>query len=450
MTTSEARRSRGAMTMAMTAMTDGERVLRVGVVEHGTITAETTFSSRRAVRIGRAEDNEFVIGDAAAPARSTLFEYVDGGYHLRLGPHMTARVSSREGTRELASGTFALDASTRGRVAIGSASVLFQFVRPAPARTRPALPAAARGGFVAGIDWTFTAFTALSYLAFFAFVIYLDSADFAVEASLSERALTSEFALMEPPAPPPDEVAPDDTGEPTDETPERVASNTPRTPTHSPTRPSNVPDRASITERARAEAESMLIGAMGRDGALSDVLVNGPPTYSAADVLAQVDSVRVASNDRLTTQDGGGSGLPSDDFGRHQTTGPTGPVDEGPTVVERRILRATILDGGETGGTGGNFDESLVVSMIRGRQSAFRRCYEQAMNDDPTLGGRITVQFSIQPQGNVSGARATENSTGHAGLSQCVVRVFSGLRWRQGPEGGSISYSYPLMFARQQ
>jgi hypothetical protein len=230
-----------------------------------------------------------------------------------------------------------------------------------------------------------------------------------------------------------------------------VANSTPRPRTHRPTNPSAVPDGPSISERARSDAQAMIIAALDEQGgAFDDVLRGGGITSSQADVIEQFDGVQIASNDRITTQEGGGSGLDPDDFGDHRPTGPTGPVDEGPGPTERRIIRTTILDGGETGGIGGNFDESLVVSMIRGRQSAFRRCYETAMNDDPTLGGRITVQFSIQPQGNVSGARATENSTGHAGLSQCVVRVFSGLRWRQGPEGGSISYSYPLMFARQQ
>jgi hypothetical protein len=452
MNTSEARHRRGAMTMAMKAASErGERVLRVGVVENGTIVSETTFAPRRDVRVGRAEDNDFVLGDPASPSRTKLFEHTGDSYRLVLSADMHARVSSGGSTRDLTDGAFDLDSATRGRIAIGNASVLFQFVVPPPARTRPALPAAARGGFVSGIDWTFTAFAAMSYLAFFGFVLFLDSADFEVEASLAERVLMSEFALVEPPAPPPDEIAMNDVADDTTEAP--PSRDTPTRPrSRSNTRPSPVPDAASIAQRARDAAQAMLIGAFDeRSGALDNVLLGGGITSSQADILAQFDGVQIASNDRLTTQHGGGSGIDSDDIGNLVPTNPTGPIDEpGPPVERRIVTRTTILDGGETGGVGTNFDEGLVVGMIRGRQSALRRCYETALHENPALGGRVGVQFTIQPQGNVSGAHATENTTGSASLAQCVVRVVSSLRWRQGPEGGSISYSYPFMFARQE
>ena len=61
----------------------------------------------------------------------------------------------------------------------------------------------------------------------------------------------------------------------------------------------------------------------------------------------------------------------------------------------------------------------------------------------------VTVQFSIQPTGTVSGARATENTTGDSGMASCVVSVVRRLRWNPGPEGGSVSYRYPFVFAPQ-
>ncbi|MEM9195593.1 MAG: AgmX/PglI C-terminal domain-containing protein, partial [Myxococcota bacterium] len=122
---------------------------------------------------------------------------------------------------------------------------------------------------------------------------------------------------------------------------------------------------------------------------------------------------------------------------------------EGAAVMER-VIRGNVSfgSGGDVGGSG-VFDSSQVVRMIRGRQSAFRRCYENALRNNPSLAGRVTVGFTIQPRGNVSGARATSNTTGDAGLASCVVRVISSLRWREGPEGGSVNFSYPFIFAPQ-
>ena len=118
-------------------------------------------------------------------------------------------------------------------------------------------------------------------------------------------------------------------------------------------------------------------------------------------------------------------------------------------VEERRITgRVNFQGGGDVGGAG-QFDQGQVTRRIRARRRAFQACYERSLRNNPTLRGKVTVQFSIQPTGTVSGARATENTTGDAGMASCVVGVVRRLRWNPGPEGGSVSYRYPFVFAPQ-
>jgi TonB family protein len=461
----------GAMTMAMRAVQQapsGPKVLRIGIIQGGKVVEERIVRRRETVSIGSSERNHFIIQAPGLQSRFDMFQLVGGDYILNFTDQMRGRVTlpgggpPQELERLRASGgarnagthwQVKLNDNSRGNIVIGDTRLLFQFVVPPPVQPRPQLPAAARGGFVAGIDWLFTAFVVFSYMIFFGFVVYLDSADWKIPPSIAERARQSQFVLAEPPPPP------EESTEVTEEPAEEAAEEEAPAPTKqaSGERPSqqesNAEATARIREEARANAEALLLAAMGPGGALDDVLAGGAVTSSAADVLAQAQGVGVATSQggQLRTRSGGGSGL-GGDLGSLRAAGGEGATStrgEGGEVVERVIRGRVNIGGGDAIGGSGEFDQSLVVQMIRSRQSAFRRCYETSLRNNPTLSGRVGVQFTIQPQGNVSGARATENSTGDEALSSCVVRVIAGLRWREGPTGGSVSFSYPFVFAPQ-
>ncbi len=98
-----------------------------------------------------------------------------------------------------------------------------------------------------------------------------------------------------------------------------------------------------------------------------------------------------------------------------------------------------------TGGTGA-FDHNQVTAMLRQRQDAFLRCYEDELAHDPRLAGRMAVRFTIEPQGHLTNAHTADDTTGSQNLAACVTGLIQRLRWRHGPTGGSVSYSYPLTF----
>jgi TonB family protein len=96
----------------------------------------------------------------------------------------------------------------------------------------------------------------------------------------------------------------------------------------------------------------------------------------------------------------------------------------------------------------GNFDSAIVVGMIRSRIGAIRACYERELKSDPSLAGRITVQFTIEERGNVTGVSVSENTIGNDEVGQCVARAVQGFRFNPGPEGSSVAFSYPFVFER--
>ena len=474
----------GAMTMAMRAVdvpTTGPKVLRIGVIQSGKIVEERIVRRRETVAVGSSERNHFVVHSANMPARFELFQLVGTDYILNFTEDMRGRVGLPAGVQDLtqlrASGAarnagahwqVKLNDSSRGKVTIGETTLLFQFVSPPPVQPRPQLPAAARGGFVKGIDWIFTAFITFSFMMHFGFIIYLENADWELDSGIGE--LPPEIARMILDEPPPPPVPEEPTEAPTDAPTEAPVAEAPAAQTHaasaSNANAQNTPtDRASAAEatarmgeEASAAAEQLLVGALGgeADSAFRDVLAGGAVTGNAADVLAQANGVGVASGaagGALRSRGGGGNG--SGEGGGLGALGAAGGAaataqqNEGTQVVEVRVRGNLRLDDGEAIGGDGDFAAAQVVALIRQRLSAIRACYETQLRRNPQLAGKVTVDFTIQTTGAVSGVRASENTTGDAAVATCVTGVVSRFRWNPGPEGGSVTFSYPFVFAPQ-
>lgn len=468
----EGESNRGAMTTAMRAVgraPRGAKVLRIGLLRGGDIVNERVLRKRASVSIGPSEKNDFIVQGEGLPSTFELFELVGEDYVLHATEGMTGRVALPSGMREFAAvrDSVRLDDRARGKVSIGDATLLFQFVTPTPAPPRPRLPMAARGGFVKGIDWDFTAFVVLSYMLFFGAIILLENADFPVAENLAAIPEHYQQLILEEPAPPPEpapivDLAPEQTTEPPDvvddsrpDPDSRVAdarSTERRDGTdHGEGRTMDAATAARIVREARAQAEALMLGAFG-DGALSDVIAGGQVTANSAEVIARAAGVQVADarSGQLRPRDGGGGSGQRDGFGRIRRSASGGMAAvEGPAITEREVeVEIDVRDGGEIGGSG-VFDQAVVVRMIRARQSALRRCYETSLGHHPALRGRVVVKFTIEERGTVSGAEAIENTTGDPALGACVTRVIRRLRWTNGPTGGSVQFAYPFIFAPQ-
>ncbi len=472
----------GAMTMAMQAVQNrpsGPKVLRIGLIQGGKIVEERIIRTRETVTIGSSEKNQFVVQAPGVGSRFELFQLVGNDYILNFTQEMQGRVGLAAGVQKFdelrksggarkAQGYYQVKLSdnSRGRVEIGDTTLLFQFVAPPPVQPRPQLPAAVVGGFVAGIDWLFTAFIMFSFMTHFGFVIYLENADWPVQptiATVPDRVAELIFNEPEPPPEPPQEVQQEDT---TEETPEEVAQTEPQ-PTQHQQQQNNANEQTSshsqsqadsdarlAVEQAQAQVEQMLMGALGGEGALQDVLRDGAATGNSQDLMAQAEGVGVATSSEggtLRERGGGGTlGSGGGSLGSLQAHGNAAQAQqEGTRVVERVIHGRVNASPLEDESGAGMFDSSVVTRMIRTRIRAIQMCYERELRNNPTLAGRILVRFTIEPRGNVSGATAAENTTGSPAVASCVVSTIRRFRFNPGPDGGSVSYAYPFVFAPQ-
>jgi TonB family protein len=474
----------GAMTMAMQAVNIkpiGPKVLRVGVIQGGKIIEERIIRKRETVTVGGSERNHFVINAPGLAQRFELFQLVGADYILNFTDSMSGRVGLPAGVQSLEqlrtsgaarnAGTYfqvKLNDNSRGKVVIGDVTLLFQFVTPPPVQPRPQLPAAARGGFAKSIDWMFTAFVLFSFMSHFGFVVYLENADWPIEQGIGvipDQYADLIFPTEEPP--PPEPTSPDapsdedqpkaETEKPSKDTQQQESPKDKGNEKPADTGPSDqevAEQSARMAEEAASAAEALLLGALSAEGggALADVLAGGAVTGNAEDVLAQAAGVGVAQNSSggtLRTRSGGGGSGSVGGLGALGAQGGGKAVGEGGALTEKTVKGNIKLDDGDAVGGTGDFDAKLVVAEVKKRLGAIKACYERELRGNPSLAGKVTVQFTIEVSGTISKASATENSTNNPAVAACVVDAVKRFRFNPGPEGGSVTFAYPFVFAPQ-
>lgn len=448
----------GKMTLALRAArlppTDAPRVLRVAILEAGRVRSERLVRRREAVTIGGREKNTLVLSGEHAPARHELFALRGDRWFLELGPSMQARVSDGAGVVDVApAGAVPLGDESRGRVRIGDATVLFQFVVPPPLMPRAQLPAAARANLVRNMDWLFASFVALSLIAHGGFVAYLRDADWPVRERweyVPQDVL--DFVMQPLPAAAPAPVASREPDAVEPGPPAPTSDSGPPARPHPSKRPAPVrggdgrPEPSLAPDLSRMGVAGILGHLAAEPGSVADVLRGGDPGGDQDDALAQVRGVHAPIGD------------PSSSLlrTRHPGDGPVVPVGQ----IDRQVVadqdvrsadrteqpvRAVVRPGRPPDPIGGTGELPVldVRRVVNGALGGIQRCYERQLRHDQTLRGRITVRFTVTGAGTVSGARAEEAFDPTVG--SCVAGVVARLRFPP-PEGGSITFAFPFVF----
>jgi hypothetical protein len=94
----------------------------------------------------------------------------------------------------------------------------------------------------------------------------------------------------------------------------------------------------------------------------------------------------------------------------------------------------------------GRLPPEVIQRIVRQSFARMKLCYENGLSSEPHLGGRITVDFVIDGDGNVASATAGASSDfPDKRVEQCVLGAFLSLTFPR-PEGGIVRVSYPIEF----
>ncbi len=97
-----------------------------------------------------------------------------------------------------------------------------------------------------------------------------------------------------------------------------------------------------------------------------------------------------------------------------------------------------------TGSTGSELETAL---QFRVRQA--HRCYDNALAQDPTLRGKVTVAVRIGANGQVCSTGIASNEMSSQQVGQCVLGYFRGANFPS-PKGGCVDANIPINFVPRQ
>lgn len=429
----------------------GLKHLRVALIQGPKITEDRTLKKRVPVSLGQNATNTFVVPVSNLPPSFTLFEMVNNQYFLVFtagmdgkifvnGAELTLQQLRDQGLAKPRKDVFVLplnDAS-KGRVALGEVSLLFQFVTPPPEPPKPELPANVKGNFFSQVDQFFFLILAVSLFVHFSGATFIACQPMPEERELSLDELPDRFvkAMMpvEVKPPPKQEVA--DTGPKEDKKEESKEAKAEKKAT------SNAEQKAAMQQKVARSGLLKVIGSAGGGGAFEDVLGGSSGVGDVASALSGASGVGVATADALAGGPKGGTAGSAAGIGDLGTSGGgnVNLAEKGTATVRGGVqMQAPEVESGDV-------DREKLAAYVRGRKASIQACYEKELKRNPSLKGKVVVRFTITPQGRASEIDIEENTLGNEAVAACIKTTIRGWVFPFKP-GSEVPVAYPFVFA---
>lgn len=415
--------SSGRMTAVMRAAgVPRARVLRVGVVRDARMIEERVVAAD-VLTVGPAERADLVLPARDLGRRHRLLERRGGSWWLALASDMRGRVATSGGVLELTgeSPPQRLESDARGKVVIGTTTLLFQLVPAPPVQSRPRLPLSVMRRETG--DWGTTIIAALSFLLHFGImgVLFSDWVDPVVDQGVVVSGLVDSVRTL--PAPPVEASSKSATSAPAASAEPTPATATARNAGHGKPGPHKSgpmdSDSAARLQRQLVDIEMKTLGSLAATGpATADVLRGSEVPTSALDHAAKsaagvgpVDPFHIGSS---------GAPLHPGEQGSLADIGNSHGADDGNTGRVRHVVGPTTKTLVESHREVGIVPDAARV--VAGLRPAFHTCYRHELEGNPDAHGKVQLTLRIGAGGEVDGVSATHSGN----LSSSVVRCMIG------------------------
>lgn len=156
-----------------------------------------------------------------------------------------------------------------------------------------------------------------------------------------------------------------------------------------------------------------------------------------------------------TGRGGGGTGLGTYGLGRLGTLGHGGgagpgqgygPGGYGGGVQIRDDRDSRVPRVRETGAdVNGALSAEAIRRVVRRHLAEVRFCYEQGLQQNPSMEGRVTVSWIISPSGAVQSSNVTSTTLGNGRVESCISNAVRRWTFPQPDGGGMVGVNYPFM-----
>lgn len=419
------------------------RVLRIGLVLSGRIVEEKLIREPRDITIGQSVKNTLNVPVEGMPRSWQLFAVEGGRYVLRFSEAMDGRIAegdevhtfdSLKGKRARRVGDawlMPIGDAARGKILLGSMTLLFQFVdAPAPEPV-PELPASVRGTFADRIDPVLAVVLAVSLLLHFSVALYAYQRDRVVRTRTTRiynetfQRPTVQVAELELERP--QQVAP--TAEKQEKPAEQgVKKNDQPKRADSQRKPDreeeggggrDAEEALRLQEQASAAVDAMF----GED--FSETGVGGSsgdrnPSGDLDQAMAQIRQ----SGARVEWGTGEGRGTRGSSSAAVGTSAGPGVEGPGETVVRADTKVTEKVPSGriKVGDTSSIDDTTLRPEDVLRRiqqiyMDGLKRCHRELLKRDPTAGGTVTLRFAVGETGRVVRVKAAGFDDG---VDRCI------------------------------
>jgi hypothetical protein len=430
------------------------KVLRIGVIQDGQMVDERQIKAGDPVTIGESTKATFVMPKVQlGSSEFTLFKPTPKGYVLQFTGEMSGKISG--GTAVTALKKLYDDPSTpkkdgvaslplgeqdRGKIAIGSVTVLFQFVPPPPPKMTGTPDFRPR--MIEEDDPVFLGFlgiwTALGVVL--AIWVWVTPPRELTLDDLPERyvKIVVEEQLPEP-TPEPADIGKEAKKEAKTETKGEEAMKGAKTDV----------DRAKAEAQRKAEIMAgsellmRLIGTKGesRGGVTQDLWGEDEGLGNVDRALSEAAGTTTDGTAALRTGNAGGNAA-AEGGDINQIGGGQGGDVSGPKVTVKPRVSA---EAGSIDTVAG--DDNQVKTTVTRYAGQLQYCYEKVLKVDTSLEGRIEVSWSVGG-GVVTGMPVViTNSTNNAELADCVVKKIR--RWEFPPDVEG-EMSWPFLFQQKK
>jgi hypothetical protein len=443
--------------------TSSDTHLRVAMIWNGAILGEETLDVPRPVALGGAA-GIFPLPDGVSAADEVVVLEPSGqGYKLCLSPSMGGYAwidGERTRLRDVTdTGALPLGPEDYGIVTVGPIAVFFQHVRAArrPARA----PFLFDGALLASLGLSIFLHTAFIVILLLARSEMPDQNAFELPPELIRR-----FMVTPPPEdilePEPERRSGTDTPDPGLRSSEDMGGKKQQGDEGRVGRKNAPQERTQIagttTDPIGVKVRTMgLLGVLNspQGNALDGVLDSAPNLQNLLGGLGDANTIigRGSGGFGLRGEGGGGGGTgPGALFGAGgMGTGVgvgrggrgRGAGGAGVPGRDRGEARVSVSTGAPR--VNGYLSAEQINRVVRANQAAIRYCYENEVQRQPNLRGRIEIQWRINLQGAVTMARVDSSGMHSAGVEGCMVRQIR--RWRfPEPDGGEVVVTYPFIF----
>ncbi len=425
------------------------KVLRIGVIQDGKIIQERLVKAGETVTIGESSKASFQLPKGQlAGADFVLFPHSAQGYALRFTGDMKGRVSSGGQVLPLQKlyddsnvkrtgdvWTVPLADSDRGKLQIGTATILFQFVAPPPPQAvRPMDEKDFRAKLIAEDDPIFLGFLGLWTALGAVLVVWINTIE-PVPPTL--ESMPERFVKLVIPQKKPPPVLVEDPNK--GKQPAKAKTET-KTKAEGETKAPPVRSAEDVKNDLlkRSKLLIKLIGTTGESSSVTDTVWGDRTAIADIDGALKTADGTTTVGDQATTRGGAGVDGSVKDIGELGTVGGgEGAVAAGPAIRPRVNTD-----------TSGTVDEDIadgdcVKKVVLAKAGQLQYCYEKRLNEVPDLAGRIEVGWAIGGAGIVESVYVVANSTGDDVFGECIKGKVRKWSFSQCPEStGDVSWGF--------